>query len=144
MKRFFKSAVLAALLLPLFSHDPAAVAVEQGNGAATALIEEMMALDAAFREIVSAVALGNGKAVMESIETMHGKKEHTEEALHAGKITLPKNPDKLTLFRRLDSEFHADLRMLENAARKDDRDRMVEITQRLLGRCVTCHDTFRK
>jgi len=109
-----------------------------------ALVDEMRTLDEVFRDIVSNVVLGNNEAVVATFDHMHGKREMTEEALGAKKLHLPKNPDKVVLFKKLDGEFHGDMRMLERAARKNDRDKMLTITQRLLGRCVACPDTFRK
>ena len=141
-------AVSAAFALALPAYDSVAGDDHQPHalesGLEGALVEEMRTLDMVFRDIVSNVALGNNEAVVETFDRMHGKKERTEEALHARKITLPKNPDKAVLFKKLDGEFHADLRMLERAARKDEQDKMVTITQRLLARCVACHATFRK
>lgn len=154
MKKIFILPVIfalsAALLLPLLSFDSRAdddhsdrAALENDDTLDSALIEEMHTLDAVFRDIVSDVALGNSAAVVETLDHMHGKKERTEEALRSKRLHLPRNADKTILFKKLDGEFHADLRMLERAARNDEKEYMVAITKRLLERCVTCHTTFR-
>ncbi|MFQ5735662.1 MAG: hypothetical protein ACE5GY_02240 [Thermodesulfobacteriota bacterium] len=139
---------MAALALPLAAMDSMAghetVGLENGGPAQAALIEEMRTLDAVFREIVSSVALGDADGVAKAIDRMHGKKERTEQALDSGKIRLPKHPEKTALFRKLDGEFHAGLKMLENAALRGDRKAMVGVTQRLIARCAGCHATFRK
>ncbi len=149
MKRIFGFIVVsAAVLLPLAAGFERAGQAAPGKQAAatldTALLDEMHALDAAFRKIVSSVALGDSDEVARIINTMHVSRERTEEALDAGKITLPRNRDKSALFRKKDAEFHADMRMLEKTAVKGDRESMIKITQRLLGRCADCHATFRK
>ena len=118
--------------------------IAETDGLEGALLDEMRTLDMVFRDIVSNVAIGNSAGVIETLDHMHGKKEKTEEALHARRLHLPKNPDKVVLFKKLDGEFHADLRMLERAARKDEQAKMVAITQRLLARCAACHETFRQ
>ena len=41
------------------------------------LIEEMVKLDAVFRDVVSAVAMSEGHRVHEALETMHGTMEKT-------------------------------------------------------------------
>lgn len=139
-------AVFAALALHSYCYAASNNSQEPDRDAPLegALIEEMRTLDMVFREIVSSVAIGNNEAVIETFDHMHGKKEKTEEALHARRINLPKNPDKVVLFKKLDGEFHAELRMLERAARHNEQQNMVTITQRLLARCVGCHDIFRK
>jgi len=141
-------AVSAAFALALFACESTAgndpPVHEEAAGLEGALREEMRTLDAVFREIVSNVALGNSAGVVETLDHMHGKKEQTEEALQAKKIILPKNPDKVVLFKKLDGEFHGELRMLERAAMKNEQEKMLAITHRLLTRCVECHATFRK
>lgn len=127
--------LLPFLPLPALAEEPARP---------SALVEEMHRLDASFREIVSAVAVGDGARVAQAIEEMHGAKEKTGEAMHAGEITLPKNPDKIGLFKKLDHEFHAGLKSLRNSAVKGNRAGMVSATQRLLGQCAGCHKVFRK
>ncbi|MBZ0221110.1 MAG: cytochrome c [Candidatus Methylomirabilis sp.] len=110
---------------------------------ANALIEEMRTLDAAFREIVSAAALGDGHRVHQAIETLHGTMEKTQEALHHGKVKLRKNASKVKEFERMDHEFHADLEALAKAAHSSDMQRMGSITKKLLDGCISCHNVFR-
>ena len=108
-----------------------------------ALVEEMKALDAVFREVVSAVALGDGHKVHQALESMHGKMEKTQEALHAGKVVLRKNAAKAAEFEKMDKDFHARLETLGRAARKGDSKGMTEITKKLLDGCLSCHNKFR-
>ena len=108
-----------------------------------ALVEEMKALDAVFREVVSAVALGDGHRVHQALESMHGKMEKTQEALHAGKVVLRKNAAKAAEFEKMDREFHKSLEALGQASHKGDRKGMTMITKKLLDGCVACHEKFR-
>ncbi|OGP94001.1 MAG: hypothetical protein A2V53_02290 [Deltaproteobacteria bacterium RBG_19FT_COMBO_56_10] len=141
---FLKAAAVSALLISAtpvvagsadHSHHEAA-----GSGA---LIEEMKALDAVFREVVSAVALGDGHRVHQALESMHGRMEKTQEALHKGEVKLRKNASKMAEFEKMDKEFHANLESLAGAANKGDRQNMTVVAKKLLDGCVACHNQFR-
>ncbi len=149
MKKILAALALFSLTaLPAFAtgqHDTAPAPDEKA--AATAgnpLLEEMFTLDSAFKEIVSGVALGDGARVHGAIESLHGKRERTTEALHSGKIKPPKNPDKIKEFEKLDGEFHSELEALASAAGKNDQKMMLSAAKKLLDGCVNCHRTFRK
>lgn len=116
---------------------------EHGRGPGP-LIEEMVRLDAVFRDVVSGVALGDGKRVHEAIETMHGAMEKTHEGVHHGAVTLGKNAHRLNEFIALDKQFHKKLERLSRAAHKNDQPAMVSLTKQLLEGCVQCHRDFRK
>ena len=112
--------LLAAIPTPAFSQHPThaphsahATTVQSG---ANPLIEEMLTLDRAYRDIVSAVALGDTDAVHKALETMHGTMEKTHEGIHAGTVTLHKNADHITEFKTMDIAFHAKLEALSRAA----------------------------
>ncbi|MBI5492306.1 MAG: cytochrome c [Deltaproteobacteria bacterium] len=150
-KTFLPLALLSLTAFPAFAveqHHNAAAAIDKKAAAATAtgnpLLEEMFALDSAFKEVVSGVALGDGPRVLKAIETLHGKREKTVEALHSGEVKPPKNADKMKEFEGLDSEFHSDLETLAAAASKNDTGAMVSTTKKLLDGCVNCHKTFRE
>lgn len=116
--------------------------VHEGHGTSP-LIEEMVRLDAVFRDVVSGVALGDGKRVHEAIETMHGAMEKTHEGVHHGAVTLRKNAHRLDEFIALDKQFHKKLERLGRAAHKNDQAAMVSLTKQLLEGCVRCHRDFR-
>lgn len=113
------------------------------SGSGKELIEEMRALDAAFREIVSAVAVGDGHRAAVAIEGMHGKMEKTQEALGRGEVRLRKNASRLKEFERMDKEFHEGLASLGRAAHSGDSQKMAALTKKLLDGCVSCHAVFR-
>jgi cytochrome c556 len=108
------------------------------------LIEEMTALDAAFRDIVSAVALGDTERVHGAIESLHGTMEKTHEGMHAGTVTLPKNAARTKEFAERDAKFHEKLDALDRATRRKNQREMLRITKQLLDGCVQCHQTFKK
>ncbi len=112
-------------------------------GSANPLIEEMTRLDAAFRDIVSAVAVGNGADVHRALETLHGTMEKTHEGVHQGVVKLARNADHLHDFLMQDRQFHARLEMLDAAAQKNDQGEMLRFTKDLLNRCVHCHRLFK-
>lgn len=148
---FLKAAIISALAITAAPF--AAISADHSHHKAShhkdavassgALVEEMRALDGVFREVVSAVALGDGHRVHKALEAMHGKMEKTQEALHSGHVKLRKNADKAAEFERMDKEFHANLEKLAKAAHKSDRQNMTAVTKKLLDGCVACHNQFR-
>ena len=121
-------------------HPMHATTVQSGTNP---LIEEMMTLDRAFRDIVSAVSLGETDAVHKVIESMHGAMEKTHEGVSVGTVTLRKNADRATEFKTMDLAFHAKLEALDRAAHHKNQKEMLRITKLLLEGCVQCHTKFR-
>jgi len=121
-------------------HPQHAATVQSG---ANPLIEEMMILDRVFRDIVSAVSLGDTEAVHKALEPMHGTMEKTQVGVHAGTVTLRKNADRITEFKNMDLVFHAKLDALGRAAHHKNQKEMLRITKQLLEGCVQCHTKFR-
>jgi cytochrome c556 len=107
------------------------------------LIEEMVVLDAVFRDVVSGVAMGDGHRVHASLEKMHGTMEKTHEGVRHGTVTLKKNAGRLKDFVEQDKQFHAKIEELATAAHKNDGTAMLSLTKELLDRCVKCHRDFR-
>lgn len=108
------------------------------------LLEEMALLDNAFREIVSAVSLGEGERVHNALETLHGTMEKTHAGVHSGAVRIPKNADRTAEFVNMDTEFHGDLEALAQSAQTGNQKDMLSLTKKLLDGCVNCHQTFRK
>jgi cytochrome c556 len=107
------------------------------------LIEEMVALDAVFRDVVSGVAMSDGHRVHEALEKMHGTMEKTHAGVKHGTVTLKKNANRLNEFVEQDKQFHGKLEDLAKAAHKNDGSAMLTLTKDLLDRCVKCHRDFR-
>lgn len=144
---FLLVVVLSLPVLPLVAfcqdhhtHGTGTAAAGRGSNP---LIEEMVKLDAAFREVVSGVALGDGGRVHRALETMHGAMEETQECIHHGTVKIPKNSGQLKEFVDLDKKFHAKLETLAMAAHKNDQQAMQQLTKELLDGCVQCHRRFR-
>jgi cytochrome c556 len=129
------------------THQGAASAHPAQSGPVRAdnpLVEEMRVLDGVFREVVSGVAVGDGRRVHAAIEKMHGKMEKTQEGVRHGTVMLKKNPDRLSDFEKQDKEFHDTLEVLAEAALKNDSSIMLTATKKLLDGCIRCHRDFRK
>jgi cytochrome c556 len=108
------------------------------------LIEEMVALDAVFRDVVSGVAMSDGHRVHGALEKMHGTMEKTHEGMKHGSVTLKKNANRLNEFVEQDKIFHGKLEDLAKAAHKNDGNAMLALTKELLDGCVRCHRDFRQ
>jgi cytochrome c556 len=115
----------------------------EAKGGGNPLIEEMMILDTAFREIVSAVAVYDGNRVRKALEPLHGTMEKTHAGVHEGAVRIPKNADRVQEFVKMDKQFHRDLESLAGAAGKNDKKAMLDLTKKLLDGCVSCHQGFR-
>jgi cytochrome c556 len=124
-------------------HDHSKMHGAAGNGP-NPLIEEMGKLDEVFRAVVSSVALGDSERVHAAIESLHGDMEKTLEGVKAGKVTTPKNSQRVKEFVKMDKEFHARLETLADAAQKNDQKKMQVLTKQLLDGCISCHQMFRK
>ena len=112
-------------------------------GGADPLIEEMRILDSVFREVVSAVAIGDSERVVQALQSMHGTMEKTHEGVHHGTVKMRKNADKRETFITMDKNFHAELEALGAVAKRNDQQAMLTLSKDLLDRCVKCHGMFR-
>lgn len=135
--------LLAAIPAVYAGHDHSKMHAADDRGA-NPLIEEMLKLDEVFHAVVSGVALGDNERVHAALESMHGAMEKTHEGVKAGKVTIPKNPQKVKEFEKMDKEFHDKLETLAHAAQKNDQKKMLVLTKQLLDGCVACHQMFRK
>ena len=125
------------------THSPHPQHAATAQSGANPLIEEMTALDRAYRDIVSAVSLGDTDAVHKALEPLHGTMEKTHEGVQAGTVTVRKNADRITEFKSMDLAFHAKLEALDRAAHHKNQKEMLRITKQLLEGCVQCHTKFR-
>lgn len=140
-----KTHVFFLALTMLMSFMPATgLAAEAGESGQGELVDEMIGLNIAFRDVVTGVVLRDGAAVHNAIMPLHGLREKTEEGLKSGGVSLPKNQSRIAEFKKLDGDFHAELESLDEAARGNDANKMLLITKKLLDGCVRCHQVFRK
>jgi len=144
---FFLVVVLSVLVLPAavlcqehHAHDTGTTPAGQRDNP---LREEMVKLDAVFREVVSGVSLGDGARVHLALEAMHGTMEKTHDGVRHGTVKIPKNASRVKEFVDLDKRFHAGLETLAAAAHKNDQQAMLKLTKKLLDGCVQCHRRFR-
>lgn len=146
------SAILSLSAFGGSDHDEKHHASEHKHGAmpqshhehgGNPLIEEMIALDAVFRDVVSGVAVSDGHRVHMALEKMHGAMEKTHEGVKHGSVTLKKNANRLSDFVEQDKQFHGKLEDLAKAAHKNDGGAMLSLTKDLLDRCIRCHRDFR-
>ncbi len=151
MKSAHGAALLLTLLLaagfPAFTnaaHAADASPASSPPSSAGPLLEEMQTLDKAFRNIVSAVAVGDSANVRAAVASMHGAMEKTHEGIHSGAVVLPRNAGRIKEFVRKDRKFHEKLEALDRAAGLNHQQEMLRITKLLLDGCVQCHSTFRK
>lgn len=133
--------VLLVLLIGGFGEVPVKAVAAVGDNP---ILDEMVIVDKAFREIVSAVAVGSGPKVLRALQPLHAASEKTYDDLHSGALTLPKNEKNISEFVNMDEKFHHHIEKLAEAAHKDNKDTMLSITKKLMDACVNCHKTFKQ
>ncbi len=123
----------------------ALVGQHMAKGEMNPVIEEMAALDLAFKTIIGAVILGDMEVIHPALSKVREAREGLEGAVKTGyQISLPKNQNRLGEFFRLDSQFHIDLAELSAAAETGQKKVIRNLTHKLLDECVGCHERFRK
>jgi cytochrome c556 len=115
-------------------------------GAETNLIlEEMAALDPAFKTIIDAVVLGDMQRITPALMGVTEARERVEKAVKSGqKILLPRNQGQLREFLYLDEQFHINLEELGRAAETGQKKVVKNYAHKLLDACVVCHEKYRK
>ena len=108
-----------------------------------AVKHEMRLLDAAYKNLLDSILLDTPEAIEPPFHEVHRAKMATEKALHADKVKLPKNGDKLNEFVEMDEIFHGKLKKLLGAAREKDRKGIQDSAHEILDSCVQCHTRFR-
>lgn len=104
---------------------------------------EMRALTAFMQLAIVAVANDTLELIPPAISRLHGTIEDTQEALKAGRMTLPKNAEDVEGFLAMDDAFHDQLVALLQAARDDDVARASMQLSALVMGCNTCHARYR-
>ncbi len=104
---------------------------------------EMRLLDAAYKNLLDSLLLDTPEAIEPPFHEVHRAKMATEKALHAGKVKLPKNGDKLGEFVEMEEACHGKLKKLLASARKKDRKGIQDSAHEILDGCVQCHTRFR-
>jgi hypothetical protein len=115
------------------------------KGEMNPLLEEMAALDSAFKTIIGAVILGDLEVINPALSKVRDAREGLEGAVKTGyQISLPKNQNRLGDFFKLDSQFHIDLEELSGAVETGQKKVIRNLAHKLLDECVGCHERFRK
>lgn len=120
------------------------IAQENKTYAANPLKEEMMLLNAAYKNLIDSLVLNNLSAIEGPVDEVLKAKEKTEAALEKGEIKLPKNNDKIKIFTEMDEQFHFKLKNLIVLSKKGDKREIQKLTHELLNGCIQCHDNFRQ
>ncbi|MCK6526838.1 hypothetical protein L6R50_04530 [Myxococcota bacterium] len=114
-----------------------------GPPSATAIRDEMIALQAAYDTLNRAVVLGDPRGVAEAFHRVHARKQDTDAALAAGVARPPKNGDRIEAFVARDKAFHDLLETTVGAAGRGDLETLRRMTTELRDGCIACHEEFR-
>ena len=138
-----KHVAAIALFLTLCLTNTAFAGEGKADAEANPLKEEMRLLNKAFKNLMDSLVLHNPASIEAPVREVLEAKEKTEAALEEGKIMLPRNNDKMELFKELDTEFHMKLEKLVELSKKGDMPAIQEMAHELLDGCVGCHNDFR-
>ncbi len=121
-------------------HDAAEVA---SGEPASAIRDEMQALQVAYDRLGRAAVLGDTTGLVESFHAVHARKAATEAALASGAARPPLNGDQLEAFKARDEAFHASIEAVLHAAESGDAAELRRLHVELGDACVGCHAQFR-
>ncbi|MBI5885775.1 MAG: cytochrome c [Deltaproteobacteria bacterium] len=160
MKRFVKRSLVAVVLVASTAVSAVSFATPPETAPAAApkaapaaptggnylLLNEMVLLNKAYRDIISAVVLEDSKGVVDAVEGFETSQvvQMTRDAFKAGKIKTPKNPERMKEFEGMDRDFHNNFDKLRDYAKADNRPKIRYIAKKLLDNCIKCHEQFRK
>ena len=119
-------------------------AVRAASAESNPLKEEMMLLDRAYKNLIDAIALNKPGIIEGPFQEFLNAKPKTDDALKTGKITLPKNNDRMMMFEKLDEEFHRNVKILMESSKKGDMRMVQGMAHKLLNGCIHCHANFRQ
>ena len=114
-----------------------------GPPSATAIRDEMIALQAAYDTLNRAVVLGDARGVAEAFHQVHARKQDTEAAIASGVARPPRNGDRMEAFVARDRAFHSLLETTVEAAGRGDLETLRRTATELRDGCIACHEEFR-
>lgn len=144
-KRSISIIIIVGVLCTCLVRISAVGQTKEPKGGRSLLMEEMVALDAAFETIIDAVIFSSMELIKPAVAEFRKTREKVEDAVSAGQgIKLPKNQDKFKEFVELNDRFQKDLGALEKAAETGRKQVFKDQTHKLLDAFVACHEKFRK
>ena len=144
-RKRLNSIIIGAVFFGICLIGTSAMSQTEPGGGMVPLRQEMLALEEVFEIIIDAVIFENMELIKPQIPPFHEARKKFEEAISAGhKIELPKNPDKLKEFIKLDNKFQKKFEALEEAAEKVQKEVVKDQIHKLFDACVVCHERFRK
>jgi len=108
-----------------------------------AVQNEMLLLEDAMRDSVTAIARDNLASIPQSLHRVHEAREATEHALETGTYVLHRNASRREDFEKMDRAFHAELEKLEETANTNDSAKTATQLGAVLTQCNGCHADFR-
>jgi hypothetical protein len=129
---------------------PAAPAAPARKGATdhvpeglNAVQNEMLLLNDAMRDAVTAVANDDMQMLPHGFHRVHMARELTVKAIEAGEYKTPRNPDQMEAFLAMDEAFHGELEKLLKASESGDLPATTAQLGAVLQQCTGCHEQFR-
>ena len=104
------------------------------------LQKEMIGIEAAMKDIYSAIIRGNHGLVNEKGQAIHDSfilaQELTDEDRQALKAAVPR------AFLKLDQKFHKQAEKLAEAGKEKNTGKQKQLFDRMTDACVSCHSRF--
>ncbi|KAA8983531.1 cytochrome c [Halospina sp. K52047b] len=104
------------------------------------LQKEMVGIEAAMKEVYSAIIRGNHEVVQEKGQAIHDSfildQELTQEDRKTLKASVPK------AFLKLDQKFHKQAAQLSEAGNAENTRKQKKVFDQMTNSCVSCHSRF--
>lgn len=124
--------------------DPASTLKEEVAPTPNPVQNEMRLLNAAMQRSLTLLANGDLKDIPPAIFSVHGARDLTEKAIHAGSYKPPANSDDIAGFVATDRAFHDQLVQLVQAAKRGDRKAATAAYAEVVIGCTHCHQRYRE
>ncbi|MCP4500354.1 MAG: cytochrome c [Deltaproteobacteria bacterium] len=142
---FLVSAALIGTVLVQAGEPKKAAAkkVEKKGEKINPVQKEMRLLDAAMRDAVTAIAMGDVRSLPKKLHAVHIAAGDTYAELKSGAYKPPKGGDDVDGFITLDKAFHHEMIQMVKAAKKNDVNTTAKHFGGLIQHCNECHTRYR-
>jgi GTPase involved in cell partitioning and DNA repair len=138
-----KHSVSLAILLFLLNFFLCSLVIAETHDQKNLIVEEMTALDAAFKKTVDAVIFNKPENIVTAYDEFKKIRLEANAALKDGKITLSRNQNLFKRFVHFDKRFQRETAKLIRAAEKNNMTIIKMQTSKTLSLCSQCHKIFR-
>ncbi len=136
--------ILFVILLFILNFSICSPVTAQEKEQKNLIVQEMAALDAAFKKTIDAVIFNKPQNIVTAYDEAKKIRLEANAALKEGKITLSKNQNLSKRFFVLDRRFQKETSLMIRAAQKNNMTLFKMQTYKIMDICSQCHKIFKK